>query len=136
MGLLDSQVIFPGSLEIESLKLVQNLSITKGKFIIILKSLYLLEILELLVSGQSFLLIHSPVDSNGREILLNQQLSQSNASLHALDENDDLVEFQDIQKLEQFSILFCILQLAVMLLQTVQSQLGLVVNVNLHGLKI
>lgn len=42
----------------------------------------LLEVLELLVTRQPFLLGHCAVDGNGREVLLDQQLSQCHAALH------------------------------------------------------
>ena len=50
----------------------------------------LLEILELLISGQSFLLGHAAVDGDGREVLLGQELGQSHAALNGLDEDHHL----------------------------------------------
>ena len=70
---------------------------------------YLLEILELLVSGESLLLVHAPMDGNGGEVLLDEQLGQSHATLDALHEDDHLVELQDVQQLEQLSVLLCVL---------------------------
>merc|ERR1719273_1139728 len=93
----------------------------------------LLEILELLVARESLLLSHASVNGDGWEILLYEELGQSHTSLHGLDEDDDLVEFQNIEQLEQIPVFLRVLQLDVMLLEAVQSQLGLVVNVNLHG---
>ena len=43
----------------------------------------------------------------------------------------DLVKFENIEELEQFPVLLRILELDVVLLEPVQSQLGLVVNVYL-----
>merc|ERR1719278_2196712 len=85
----------------------------------------LLEILELLVSGESLLLSHASVDGNGWEILLYEELGQRNTSLHGLDKDDDLVEFQHIEQLEQFPVFLRVLQLDVVLLETVQCQPGL-----------
>ena len=50
----------------------------------------LLEILELLISGESLLLSHPSVYGNSWEILFYQQLRQGHTSLHRLDEDDDL----------------------------------------------
>ena len=50
----------------------------------------LLEILELLISGESLLLAHPPVYGDGREVLFYQQLRQSDTSLDRLHEDDDL----------------------------------------------
>ena len=57
----------------------------------------LLEILELLVSGESLLLSHASVNGNGGEILLYEELSQGHTSLHRLDKDDDLQQ-TDINK--------------------------------------
>ena len=50
----------------------------------------LLEILELLVSGESLLLSHASVNGDGGEILLYEELGQGNTSLHGLHKDDDL----------------------------------------------
>merc|ERR1712203_775251 len=92
----------------------------------------LLEVLELLVPGQPLLLAHPPVDGDGGEVLLNQQLSQGHAALHRLDEDDHLVELQHIKKLKQLPVLLRVLQLDVVLPQPVQGELCLVVDVHLH----
>ena len=46
-----------------------------------------------------------------------------------------LVELEHVQQVEELAVLLAVLQLAVVLLQAVQSQLGLVVHKHLHGLK-
>ena len=51
---------------------------------------HLLEILELLVAGEPLLLVHAAVDGDGREVLLDQQLRQGHATLHALHEDHHL----------------------------------------------
>ncbi len=51
---------------------------------------YLLEVFELLVSGETLFLGHAAVDGDGGEVLLRQQLGQGDAPLHRLDEDDDL----------------------------------------------
>uniref|UniRef100_A0A182QFR0 Uncharacterized protein n=1 Tax=Anopheles farauti TaxID=69004 RepID=A0A182QFR0_9DIPT len=50
----------------------------------------LLEVLKLLVPGQTLLLHHATVDTNGREILLRQQLCQGHAALNRLHEYNHL----------------------------------------------
>ena len=50
----------------------------------------LLEILELLISGESLLLAHPPVYGDGWEVLFYQQLRQGDTSLDRLHEDDDL----------------------------------------------
>ena len=51
-----------------------------------------LEILELLVARESLLLSHASVNGDGGEILLYEELSQGNTSLHGLHKDDDLQE--------------------------------------------
>merc|ERR1719336_2444938 len=92
----------------------------------------LLEVLELLVPGKPLLLAHAPVDGDGREVLLNQQLGQCHAPLHRLDEDHHLVELQHIQELKELAVLLRVLQLDVVLPQPVQRELCLVINVHLH----
>ncbi len=55
---------------------------------------YLLEVFELLVSGEALLLGHAAVDGDGGEVLLCQQLGQGDAPLHRLDEDDNLKEIR------------------------------------------
>lgn len=43
----------------------------------------------------------------------------------------DLVKFENIEELEQFPVLLGVLELDVVLLETVESQLSLVINVDL-----
>ena len=56
---------------------------------------HLLEILELLVAGEPLLLVHAAVDGDGREVLLDQQLRQGHAALHALHEDHHLRELEN-----------------------------------------
>ena len=51
---------------------------------------YLLEVFELLIAGETFFLGHSSMDGDGREVLFRQELSQSNATLNRLDEDYNL----------------------------------------------
>ena len=124
----------------------------------------LFKVLELLVAFQALLLGHAPVDGDRRKVLLDEQLRQSDTTLHAANEDDNLrrrkatshrfigkktalpgrehvynntclVELQRVQQFEQFLVLLVLLQLDVVLKQTVQRELGLVVHVNFHRLK-
>merc|ERR1719361_1316118 len=95
----------------------------------------LLEVLELLVPGQPLLLAHAPVDSDGGEVLLDQQLRQRHASLHGLDEDHHLVKLQHVKQLKELPVLLRVLQFDVVLPQPVQSELRLVVDVHLHRLQ-
>lgn len=46
-----------------------------------------------------------------------------------------LVELQHIKQVKELAVLLAVLQLAVVLLQTVQRQLGLIIYKHLHGLQ-
>jgi len=87
-----------------------------------------LEVLEQLVALETLLLVHCAVNVNGGEVLLLQQRRQGDATLHRFDEDDDLVELQRIQQVEQLAILLRLGQFDVVLLETVQGQLGFIIN--------
>lgn len=70
---------------------------------------------------------------NGWEVALSKELVQLGSTDGALDENDDLVELEIIKKLIQLSVLLALLQLDVVLLQTVQSELGVFIDIVLCG---
>lgn len=95
----------------------------------------LLKILELLIPRQPLLLIHGTVDGNGRKVLFHQKLCQRHATLHSLHKDDHLVELEQVKKLKQLAVLLVVLQLHVVLLQAVQSQLCFIIHVHLHRLK-
>jgi hypothetical protein len=105
----------------------------------------LLELLECSVSRQSnnfrrtpsmvpFFLIEVPVNGNGREIAVVQQLVQLHCSHHRLHENYHLVEDETVKEVAELPVLLLLLQLHEVLLKTVESQLGLVVNNDFEGL--
>merc|ERR1712106_268449 len=50
------------------------------------------------------------------------------------DEDNNLVKFEHIEKFKQLPVLLRILQLDIVLPQSVQGQLGLIVDVNFHGI--
>ena len=71
---------------------------------------YLLEILELLIPGEPLLLVHAPVNGNGGEILLDEELRQCHTTLNALHEDHHLVELQNVQQFKQLPVFLSILQ--------------------------
>lgn len=91
-------------------------------------------LLEFIVFLQSFLLVHPAIDDGGREIALAQQLVQLLGTTYTVDEYDDLIELERIQQIVQLTVLSRLGQLDVVLLQAVQSQLTLIVHVDLSRL--
>lgn len=74
------------------------------------------------------------MDSDGREVALAEKLVQLGSADSALDEDDDLVELKIVEKLIQLSVLLALLQLDVVLLETVESELGVFVDIVLSGI--
>lgn len=79
------------------------------------------------------LLADSRVDSDGREVALAEELVQLGSADSALDEDDDLVELKVVEQLVELSVLLSLLQLDVVLLETVESELGVFVDIMLCG---
>lgn len=75
------------------------------------------------------------MDSDGGEVLLGEKLMKSLTSFHGLDKDDDLVELKGVQKIEKATVLLGFLQFDVVLLETMESELGFIVDVDLHRLK-
>ena len=74
------------------------------------------------------------MDSDGWEIAFSEELVEFSGSKSALDEDDDLIEFESVEQVVELSILLTLVESDGVLLQTVQSELGLVVNEDLHGI--
>jgi len=91
-----------------------------------------LKVFELAVPFESLLLVHTPVDVDGWEVLVLEELVEGNASLDTLDEDDDLVELKGVEKVEKFSVLFLLLEVDKVLSETVEGEFGVVVDVNFH----
>jgi len=72
------------------------------------------------------------MDCNAGEVAFAKQLIKFGRTQRALDEDDDLVELKLIKQLVELTVLLLFIQLDVVLLQTVESQLGLIVDVNLE----
>jgi hypothetical protein len=77
------------------------------------------------------LLADTGVDSDTGEVALAQQLVELVGTLGALDEDDNLVELQVVQQVVQLAVLLLLAQLDVVLLETVQGELGVVIDVDL-----
>lgn len=73
------------------------------------------------------------MDSDGREVALAEKLVQLGSTDSALDEDDDLVELKVIKELVQLPVLLALLQLDVVLLETVESELGVFIDIVLCG---
>lgn len=84
--------------------------------------------------NQPLLLGHARVDANRREVALDKEFVQLNRPLHRFDKDDDLVELERVQQVVELSVLLCLGQVDVVLLQAVQGELGLIVDVDFNGL--
>ena len=92
------------------------------------------EVLEGLVLGDAFLLLHPGVDANGRKVAFCEEPIEFLGAVHFGHKDDDLVELEGVEQVVQFAILLGFGQLAIVQLQPVQREFGLVVDVNLHGI--
>jgi len=92
-----------------------------------------IEILEGFVLFDALLLFQATVDADRWEVAFRQETIQLLGTSDLGNENDDLVEFQGIQQIVQFAVLFGLGQFAIVELQSVEGQLGFVVNVDFHG---
>jgi hypothetical protein len=72
------------------------------------------------------------VDCGAGEVALAEKLVELGASNSRLDEDDDLVELQAVEKVVELAVLLLLVKLHVVLLQTVQRQLLLVIDVYLE----
>jgi hypothetical protein len=80
-----------------------------------------------------FFLADTRVYSNTGKVALSQQLVELSGALSGFDEDDDLVELKRIEKVVELSVLFRLFELDGVLLQTVEGELGLIVDVDLEG---
>lgn len=80
------------------------------------------------------LLCHAGVNANAREVAVNQQSVKLVGARNGLDKDDDLVELQIVQKIVQLSVFLRFLQLNVVLLKTMQCELGFIINIDLQRL--
>lgn len=75
------------------------------------------------------------MDADGGEVALLQESIELSSTLNRLDKDADLVEFKIVQQVVELPVLLPLLELEVELLKTVESQLGLVINVNFKRLQ-
>jgi hypothetical protein len=94
----------------------------------------LVEVLEGLVPRDSFFLWEAAVDGDGGEVALAEETVEFAGSTNRSDKNNDLVEFEGIEEVVEFAVLLGFGEPDKVLLEAVQSQLGLVVDVNLEWL--
>ena len=73
------------------------------------------------------------MDGDRREVTLAQKLVELGGTESALDEDDDLVELELVEKLVKLAVLLTLLERNVVLLKTVEGQLGVLVDVVLGG---
>lgn len=74
------------------------------------------------------------MDGDTGEVALSQESVELIRSVDGFDKDADLVELELIEQVVQLSVLSVLGQLDVVLLETVQGELGLVIDVNLKGL--
>ena len=92
------------------------------------------EFLEGLVLGNTFFLLHTGVDADGWEVALGQESVKLVGTSNLGNENDNLVEFENIQQVVELAILLRFGKLDIVELKTVQSELGIIVDVDFHGI--
>jgi len=93
----------------------------------------LVELLKLLVTLNALLLSDARMDSNTGEVALAQKLVKLCGAECALDEDDDLIEFKLIEQIIELTILLAFANLQVVLLETVEGKLGLIIDVDFKG---
>jgi len=81
-----------------------------------------------------FLLSQARVHGDAREATLPEQLVQFDSTSNTLDENDDLVKIERVEEVVQLAVLLSLLKSEKVLLETVESELRLVVDEDLKGL--
>jgi hypothetical protein len=70
------------------------------------------------------------VHSDTWKVAFTQQFVQFSCSKCALDEDDDLVEFETIEQVVEFAILLALAEFDGILLKTVECELGLIIDKN------
>jgi len=89
-----------------------------------------LEFFEPVVDLDALLLTEVTVHSLGRQGLLVKDLSQFDGVRYGLNENDDLVEVEGVDEVRQLGVLLVLVELHVVLLETMESEFALVLNQN------
>ena len=129
-------------------KLIRSISIPRPKTSVA-DTDTLVEFLELLVAldtvyvstarnwligndGLPLLLADTGVHSDTGEVALAQQTCPARCTQCALDEDDDLVELEVVEQIIELAVLLALAELDVVLLKTVEGELGLIIDVNLE----
>lgn len=94
----------------------------------------LLKVLESLVSADTLLLVKTRVNSDRGEVALSQQTVELVGTVDRLDKDADLVEFELVEQVVELAVLGVLGELDKVLLETVQGELGLVIDVDFKGL--
>lgn len=81
------------------------------------------------ISDLPLLLANTRVHSDGGEVAFAQQLVELSGTYGALDEDNDLVELKLVEELVQLAVLLLLFKLDVVLLKTVQGELGVLIDV-------
>lgn len=95
----------------------------------------LLEVLKLLVAGDTRSLLHLAMDADAGKVALDQKLVKLLGTTNRLDKDADLVELENIEEIIKIASLFTILQLDKVLNKTMQSQLGFIIDENFKRLR-
>jgi hypothetical protein len=74
------------------------------------------------------------VNADRREVAFLQQRVELRGASDRLDKDTDLVELEIVEEVVELAVLVLFLELQEVLLQTVQRELGLVVDVDFEGL--
>ena len=91
-----------------------------------------LECLKVSVSLDSLILLQVTMNGDRGEVVLPEDGVKHLSTLYTLHENDHLVELQRVEEVDQLLDLLLLLDLQVVLLETMEGQLGLVVNEDLE----
>lgn len=91
----------------------------------------LIKLLELLITLDALLLADTRVDSDRWEVALAEELVELSGTKSGLDEDDDLVELHLVEELVELAVLLLLIELDVVLLETVKGELGIIIDVDL-----
>lgn len=94
----------------------------------------LFEVLKLLVALDTFFLTKTTVDADGGEVAFAKELVEFVSAGDGLDKDDDLVELERVEEVVEFAVLGGFFETNVVLLKTVEGELGLVVDVDFERL--
>jgi hypothetical protein len=92
------------------------------------------EFLERLESLDTLLLLETGVDDKRGEVAILEDLVQFDGALDFGNKYDDLVELECIEEIVELLVLLGLLKADVVLLKAVESELGVIVDEDFHGL--